>query len=353
VTPHHELLRAGECDAGGRHHEAIDALARGARAGDADCKAWLGLRLMTGDRAPALPTEGLGLLAESAAQGSGFAASRAAAVLALGVRNPPDWQGAKLWLGRAAVLGWKPARQQIRALGAQALTEAEVSAGDWERLASAIELSRWQHFPAPVVHSEQPRVCTFPGFITAEQCAALIGLAAGRLQRALVYDAAARRDIVHATRSNTVATFGFDAIEFLQVLVQQRMAAACATPATHFEAPTLLHYDVGERIENHFDFVDPATTPDYAGEIARLGQRKITFIVYLNEGYEGGNTAFPRLGFEHRGSMGEGILFINALADLSPDLRTLHAGCEIKSGEKWILTQFIRSRPMRQPITLP
>ena len=58
----------------------------------------------------------------------------------------------------------------------------------------------------------------------------------------------------------------------------------------------MLHYSPGEQIANHFDFVDPKSTPDYAGEIARNGQRIITFIVYLNDDYDGGETAFPRWG---------------------------------------------------------
>jgi len=136
-------------------------------------------------------------------------------------------------------------------------------------------------------------------------------------------------------------------VEFAHSLMQARMSAACGIPERHMEAPSVLHYSPGEQIADHFDFVDPKSTPDYAGEIARNGQRIITFIVYLNDDYDGGETAFPRLGFSHKGSTGEGIYFVNALADLTPDLRMLHAGCPTTRGEKWIVTQFIRSRPTR------
>ena len=75
----------------------------------------------------------------------------------------------------------------------------------------------------------------------------LIGFAEGRLEVAKVYDANNQRDIVDAHRSNTVAKFGLDAIEFVQVLVQARMSAACGVPMNHFEAPTELHYSAGEQ----------------------------------------------------------------------------------------------------------
>ncbi len=91
----------------------------------------------------------------------------------------------------------------------------------------------------------------------------------------------------------------------------------------------------------------PTISDDYAGEIARNGQRVITFIVYLNDDYDGGETAFPQLGFEHKGRRGGGIYFVNALPDLSPDKRMLHAGRPPTRGEKWIVSQFIRDRPMR------
>jgi hypothetical protein len=175
----------------------------------------------------------------------------------------------------------------------------------------------------------------------------LIRYAAGRLEPAGVYDPNSRRDVVHAHRSNTLARFGLETVELLHVLLQARMSAACGVPLHHFEAPTQLHYAVGEQIADHFDFVDPRVAQDYAGEIARNGQRIVTFIVYLNEGYEGGETSFRKLGISHRGSLGEGIYFVNALADLSPDMRMVHAGEPITAGEKWIVTQFIRSKPTR------
>ena len=165
--------------------------------------------------------------------------------------------------------------------------------------------------------------------------------------RARVYEAASRREIVVAHRSNTVATFGVDSVEVVHVLLQARMSAACGMAERCMEAPTVLHYAPGEEIRDHYDFVDPNISDDYPAEIARNGQRLITFIVYLNDDYDGGETAFPKLGFDHKGKCGGGIYFVNALPDLSPDMRMVHAGRPTTRGEKWIVTQFIRDRPMR------
>jgi hypothetical protein len=114
----------------------------------------------------------------------------------------------------------------------------------------------------------------------------------------------------------------------------------------HFEAPMVLHYSVGQQITPHFDFID-AQAVDYAEQIREQGQRMITFLLYLNNEYEGGETTFPELGIVHRGTAGHGLYFINAHPDLSPNRKMLHTGSPPTAGEKWIVSQFIVSKRLR------
>ena len=147
-------------------------------------------------------------------------------------------------------------------------------------------------------------------------------------------------------RTNTLATCDFSNFDVVQVLVQERMSRTCGYPIQHFEAPMVLHYSPGEQIKPHFDFID-SQAADYAEQIKSLGQRMITFLLYLNEGYTGGETTFPELNIVNNGNMGSGLFFINAHADLKPDRRMLHTGSPPKTGEKWIVTQFIVSKRLR------
>lgn len=347
-TPH--FTRAADLDAAGDHDEAVNELALGTRKGDMQCTRQLGVRLLTGDRAPLLPAEGLGFLGDACDGGLAEAAARAAGILALGVRVPANWPLALAWLCRSAAAGWEPARRQLlalcddRALAAHAASSANP---DWRALAAAVRLDDWRRAPTSDVKSAEPRVCAFPGFVRPEICEVLIEMTAGRLVPARVYDPVSREDIVVAHRNNTIATFDIGSVELVHALLQARMSAACGVSERMLEAPSVLHYAPGEQIQNHYDFVDPSSTRDYAGEIARNGQRVITFLIYLNDDYGGGETAFPDLGLVHKGRCGEGLYFVNALADLSPDLRMLHAGRPTTRGEKWIVTQFVRSRPTR------
>lgn len=349
--PHPEVQRAEEFDARSNHDEAINCLARGARAGSAACTARLGLRLAAGDRAPLLVREGLEMLADAADKGEPDAAARGATIIALGANLPaPNWPVALQWVTRAAQLGHATAQRQLlalcddRQLAARAAQEPSV---DWSAVAKEIDLEAWRRAPKPQILNQDPRIHAFSDLLCPELCAFFISLAPGRLEAARVYDPVGRTDIIIPHRNNTQAIFGIATAEFAHVLLQSRLSAACGMPVQHMEAPAVLHYAPGQEIANHYDFVDPNTTADYAGEIARNGQRMITFLVYLNEDYEGGETDFARLGLHYKGRTGDGLYFVNTLPDQSPDLRTLHAGRPPRGREKWLITQFVRSRPTR------
>ena len=147
-------------------------------------------------------------------------------------------------------------------------------------------------------------------------------------------------------RTNTVANFDYSTLDVVQFLLQARMALACGQRIQQFEAPMVLHYDVGEQITPHFDFID-VHAPDYEQQIREQGQRMITFLLYLNDDYAGGETTFPTLGLVNRGTAGDGLYFINSHQDRSADRNMLHTGSPPRTGEKWIVSQFIRDIPLR------
>ena len=197
---------------------------------------------------------------------------------------------------------------------------------------------------ALLIVSADPIVQRYPNFASAEVCAWLIERSRGKLSRALVYDPGTGNDIADASRTNTAAGFNLAETDLVHVALQTKMSACCKLPINHMEGATVLHYEAGEEIADHFDFVDPAI-PGYEREIAEHGERLVTFLVYLNDDYGGGETDFPRIGVRHKGHTGEGLFFVNALPGGGPDVRMLHAGCPPSRGEKWIVSQFVRDRP--------
>ncbi len=344
-----EVQLAAEYDAAGRHDEAVEALARAAGRGDAEALTQLGKRLIVGDRAPSLPREGCRFLVDALNAGGAEAPLRLAALAALGAFTAQNWNTALGLLVTAADRGSVSARRQLALLSSNtviaraAANSPEQGPGLWRALAASVDLAGWSAPCEGVTVHAEPAIRAFPEFASAEICAWLIERARGKLKRALVYDPVGRRDMADRSRTNTVAEFDLVETDLVQAAIQARMSAACGIPMQNMEAPAVLHYEVGQEIVNHYDFVDPET-PNYEREIAERGERVITFLLYLNDDYSGGETDFPRLNVNHKGSAGEGLYFVNALPGGGPDRRMQHAGRPPTRGEKWVVSQFIRNR---------
>jgi hypothetical protein len=336
------LTLAAEHDLAGRHDDAINALARATQAGDLDATTELGKRLIIGDRSPLLPKDGAGLLFDAFKGGHAEAALKLATLTALGAHVEQSWPGALALLVFAAQRGSESARGQLSALAG---TAADVGGGEqqWLQLARRIDLEYWMTAPPGETLNADPLVRVHRDFVPDSACKWLIERARPSLKRALIYDPVGGKDIADHMRTNSAAGFDLMHADLVQVAVQWRMSAAVGIPVQHMEGPTVLHYAVGEQITNHYDFVNPKI-PNYDAEIAQRGQRVITFLVYLNDDYEGGETDFPELDLRYHGATGHGLFFTNALPSGEPDLRMVHAGLPPKDKEKWLMSQFIRNR---------
>ncbi len=342
------VAEAARHDAAGNHDKAVSVLSAACRDGDIEAMTRLGKRLLVAAGAPLDPERGTELLTGAANHGGAEAAAQLAVMSAIGMHTEQSWDKALEAIVFSAERGWPAARAQLRILAAdRALAASEADEADpalWGRLASTIDLNRW-HSPSPGANlSEAPLVRHFPDFASPAVCDWMIANARGRLGRARVYDALLRKETTSETRNNTAAIFNLTHSDLISVLIQVHMCANTGVPFRYLEPANVLHYDVGEEITEHYDFIDP-NVPNYEQEIAENGQRIVTFLVYLNDDYEGGETELPELGIIHKGKRGEGLFFVNAHENGEADIRTVHAGRPTRRGEKWIVSQFIRNRP--------
>jgi len=336
-----ELALAAQLDAAGRHDEAVDELARATQRGDLDATVALGRRLLVGDRAPCLPKDAVGLLFDALKAGSIEAALRIAPLAALGTYVPQSWSDALGMLVFAAERGSEEAQGQLLALSSP--KDSAGGAASWRRVAESVEVRRWLVAPPGATLHERPLVRSFDELASDGVCDWLRRRAHGRLRRALIYDPAQGGSVADHMRSNSIVGFDLADLDLVQAALQHVMAAACGVPVENAEGPTILHYSVGEQITNHYDFLNPAI-PDYEDLMERHGERIITFLLYLNDDYDGGETDFPRLGVRHKGRRRAGLFFTNALPNGKPDEQMVHAGLPPTRGEKWLVSQFFRSR---------
>ena len=330
---------ADALDAEGRHTEAIDWLARAGNAGDVEALTRLGVRLLVGKDAPFLPLDGARLLSAAAHAGGTEAMERLAVLIGGGFYARQSWPAALDLLASAADGGLESAQAQIRLLGGATATP-------WREAAAAVDVAAWTRAPEPRILSQSPMVMAVERLIPPEVCDWIVGQSAPRLVRAELYDPKTGRPVLSTeTRLNRIANFNLADTQLLNVLVQARMAALLGAPMTMLEPFAVLHYAPGEEYGEHVDYLDPAI-PAYAAELGRMGQRVATCLIYLNDGFEGGETEFPKLGLKFKGAKGDALVFASADMNGRPDPRTVHAGRRLISGEKWLLSQFFRNRPV-------
>ena len=100
-----------------------------------------------------------------------------------------------------------------------------------------------------------------------------------------------------------------------------------------------MRYHPGEFYKPHHDYYN-------ACETWMNGNRHFTFLIYLNDVDEGGETGFPRLNISVTPTAYSALVFNDVLDNGEPDERTLHAG-EPTGHEKWIAQLWLHERPYK------
>lgn len=290
------------------------------QAGDTEAARELGLWLLTG-RFVRRDLAGSRVLFQRAAElGDSYAAAVTRAFIAGGVGGRADWPLA-LRLLRDAAATDSGAAAQLRLIKAMALnSEGGPSVSfDGEYL------------------SEAPEVRLFRRLFTPAECAYLIDFATPSLKPSVVVDPETGRQVPNPIRTSAATAIPFvDENPAIHAL-NRRLAAVSGTDVKAGEPLQVLRYAPGEQYRQHSDAL-PGVAPSQ--------QRVLTFLVYLNEGYEGGETFFPAAGLSVRGRTGDGLLFRNASPDGTPDARAVHAGLPVTRGVKLLASRWIRVAPL-------
>jgi prolyl 4-hydroxylase len=64
-------------------------------------------------------------------------------------------------------------------------------------------------------------------------------------------------------------------------------------------------------------------------------------MVYLSDVADGGSTAFPKLNVAIQPVKGDAVFWYNLHLDGSGDPMTLHGGCPVLAGSKWVANKWI------------
>jgi prolyl 4-hydroxylase len=180
---------------------------------------------------------------------------------------------------------------------------------------------------------DAPPVRHFASFLSPAECGYLVARANPLLSPSVVVDPATNRMVPHPVRTSDNMAFGWLDEDPVVHAINRRIAAVTGTQAEAGEPLQVLRYRPGQEYRLHHDAL-PGTD----------NQRIVTFLVYLNDGYRGGETNFPCLGLKIAGVAGTGLMFRNADANGRPDPASAHAGCPILAGEKFLATRWIHQQ---------
>jgi prolyl 4-hydroxylase len=102
-------------------------------------------------------------------------------------------------------------------------------------------------------------------------------------------------------------------------------------------------YEPGGFFRPHFDFFG-AESDEHRSACSVRGNRTWTFMVYLNDDFEGGATRFTAIDRVVRPCAGMAVLWNNLNPDGSPNRFSRHCGEDVRRGHKVIITKWFRVR---------
>jgi prolyl 4-hydroxylase len=301
--------------------------------------------LTGGGGQPANPVAAATMYRQLLGVGVSSAAGRLAVLAAAGVSRSANWQEAVGWLVKGADLGDLDCQGQIRVLAGQEDAQVE---GSWLQLARSIALKGLLKAPVLTKQRESPAIAFIEGLATPAMCRWLMQRADQRLTPALIRDHTTGERTADSIRTGLAAGFGLADTDLVLLMTQKRLELASGLKVQQQEAPFLLSYEPGQEYKAHFDFFAPGE-PGFQHTLTTMGLGVATCLTWLNEDYDGGETAFPKIDWKHKGKAGDAMLFLNVrTSDRAPDPKTLHAGLPVTRGRKWLLSQWVRDRV--QPI---
>jgi prolyl 4-hydroxylase len=178
-----------------------------------------------------------------------------------------------------------------------------------------------------------------PHFLTKEECQTLIELAQDRLYPSKVLRDGG--DIQDVNARNSKQCFLKDDDHELVKNISQCIANRTKTDIKLQEQLQVVKYDPDGFFTPHFD----AFNTDGSKQKGVWGDRYITFIMYLNDNFRGGETFFPTANETIVPEMCKAALFYNITKDGVLIQESMHSGMKVKRGVKWIANKWIHLGP--------
>lgn len=121
--------------------------------------------------------------------------------------------------------------------------------------------------------------------------------------------------------------------------IENSISAITNIPKDHMESLQVVYYPPGGYFGAHYD-------PDISNLNESIAHRQGTFIVYLNDDFEGGGTRFPKLNYTVKPEKGKAVIFWSLNKDNSIIDHALHEAEPVLNGSKWVCNKWLHNRKL-------
>lgn len=215
----------------------------------------------------------------------------------------------------------------------------------YDRVSKPKLLSNLDNYHYQQIDDDRVQLFVLDEFLSQQKCDSLIELSKQHLRPSELPEREDDQYAGYRTSSTCDLPFTNDprAAEIDQKIVQ-----ALGLGVGEKEVIQAQHYDIGQQFKAHYDYFVPGSK-DFKTYQHQGGQRTWTFMIYLNDKCEGGETEFVRLGLKFKPKTGRALVWNNLKPDGEVNPFTLHQAHPIVSGEKVVITKWFREDAYTKP----
>ncbi|NXP28814.1 P4HA3 hydroxylase, partial [Scytalopus superciliaris] len=183
----------------------------------------------------------------------------------------------------------------------------------------------------------QPYIALYHDFISDAEAETIKGLAGPWLQRSVVASGEKQQKAEYRISKSAWLK---DTADPVVRAVDRRIAAVTGLDLRppYAEYLQVVNYGLGGHYEPHFDHATSRKSPLYR---MKSGNRIATVMIYLSAVEAGGSTAFIYANFSVPVVKNAALFWWNLRRNGSGDGDTLHAGCPVLAGDKWVANKWI------------
>lgn len=188
-----------------------------------------------------------------------------------------------------------------------------------------------------IENSHGLEIFTIPQFLTNEECDQIVALTEKGSARSSVAGTGA--EAIKYDEGRTSSTAVLLETDPIVATVNNRMYTELGIEGKFSEPTQGQIYEVGQEFRHHQDAFGKEA---YHNHCLSSGQRTWTFMIYLNDVEEGGETDFPTLQKTFQPTKGTAVVWKNSNGTGTENSAALHAGLPVKRGKKVIITKWFR-----------